>query len=211
VIVRFVLLALGCMAGLSDPVRWAAIHIQHHAHADKDADPHTPLRGLFHAHMGWFLAGFEDDPGTYGTWLRRDPLVPFFQRTFWLWVVLSFVIPFMIGGWSGLLWGGWVRVFLSHHITFSVNSICHTFGAAPFDTGDRSRNNWVVGLLAFGEGWHNNHHAFPRSAAHGLAWWQIDISAYLILVLERLGWVWNVYRVAPTVREARRRKPLSGA
>jgi stearoyl-CoA desaturase (delta-9 desaturase) len=128
----------------------------------------------------------------------------FFQRTFWIWVALSFAIPFALGGWTGLLWGGWVRVFLSHHITFSVNSICHTFGRSPYDTGDRSRNQWLVGLLAFGEGWHNNHHAFPRSAFHGLRWWQIDLSAYLIVALERLGLVWNVHRVAPAAREARR-------
>jgi stearoyl-CoA desaturase (delta-9 desaturase) len=202
--VRFTLLAMGSMAGLSDPVRWAAIHIQHHAHSDDDEDPHTPLRGLFHAHMGWFLAGFTDDRQVYGTWLENDPMTRFFQRTFWIWVALSFAIPFALGGWTGLLWGGWVRVFLSHHITFSVNSICHTFGRSPYDTGDRSRNQWLVGLLAFGEGWHNNHHAFPRSAFHGLRWWQIDLSAYLIVALERLGLVWNVHRVAPAAREARR-------
>jgi stearoyl-CoA desaturase (delta-9 desaturase) len=204
--VRFTMLALGCMAGLSDPVRWAAIHIQHHAHSDEDEDPHTPLKGLFHAHMGWFLAGFEDDPQTYGTWLSNDPMVRFFQRTFWYWVALGFAIPFGLGGWTGLLWGGWVRVFLAHHVTFSVNSICHTFGQAPFETNDRSRNQWLVGVLAFGEGWHNNHHAFPRSAFHGLQWWQIDLSAYLIVALERLGLAWNVHRVAPAAQEARRAK-----
>jgi len=204
---RFVLLALGSMAGLSGPIRWAAIHIQHHAHSDDDGDPHTPLKGLFHAHMGWFLAGFDDDPQTYGSWLHNDPLVRFFERTFWCWAALGFIIPYLLGGWTGVLWGGWVRVFLAHHVTFSVNSICHTFGQAPFETGDRSRNQWLVGLLAFGEGWHNNHHAFPRSAFHGLRWWQIDLSAYLIVGLERIGLAWNVYRVAPTAQETRRVKP----
>jgi stearoyl-CoA desaturase (delta-9 desaturase) len=204
---RCVLLALGSMAGLSGPIRWAAIHIQHHAHSDEDGDPHTPLKGLFHAHMGWFIAGFEDDPQTYGSWLQNDPLVRFFERTFWYWTALGFIIPYLLGGWTGVLWGGWVRVFLAHHVTFSVNSICHTFGQAPFETGDRSRNQWLVSLLAFGEGWHNNHHAFPRSAFHGLRWWQIDLSAYLIVVLERLGLAWNVYRVAPAAQEARRVRP----
>jgi stearoyl-CoA desaturase (delta-9 desaturase) len=204
---RCVLLALGSMAGLSGPIRWASIHIQHHAHSDEDGDPHTPLKGLFHAHMGWFLAGFEDDPQTYGSWLHNDPLVRFFERTFWYWTALGFLIPYLLGGWTGVLWGGWVRVFLAHHMTFSVNSICHTFGQAPFETGDRSRNQWLVGLLAFGEGWHNNHHAFPRSAFHGLRWWQIDLSAYLIIALERIGLAWNVYRVAPAAQEARRVKP----
>jgi stearoyl-CoA desaturase (Delta-9 desaturase) len=204
---RCVLLAFGSMAGLSGPIRWASIHIQHHAHSDDDGDPHTPLKGLFHAHMGWFLAGFEDDPQTYGSWLQNDPLVRFFERTFWYWTALGFVIPYLLGGWTGVLWGGWVRVFLAHHVTFSVNSICHTFGQAPFETSDCSRNQWLVGLLAFGEGWHNNHHAFPRSAFHGLRWWQIDLSAYLIVALERIGLAWNVYRVAPAAQEARRVKP----
>ncbi|HEX9373047.1 MAG TPA: acyl-CoA desaturase [Roseiflexaceae bacterium] len=208
---RFVLLALGCMAGLSDPVRWASIHIQHHAHSDEDGDPHTPLKGMFHAHMGWFLAGFEDDPQTYGSWLRGDPMVRFFQRSFWYWVALGFIVPYLLGGWTGVLWGGWVRVFLAHHTTFSVNSICHTFGQAPFETGDRSRNQWLVGLLAYGEGWHNNHHAFPRSAFHGLRWWQIDLSGYVIVALERLGLAWNVYRVEPAAQEARRAKTAPAA
>jgi stearoyl-CoA desaturase (delta-9 desaturase) len=201
---RFTLLALGCMAGLSDPVRWASIHIQHHAHSDEEGDPHTPLKGLLHAHMGWFLAGFDDDPATYGAWLARDPMVRFFQRTFWWWVGLGFLVPFLVGGWTGLLWGGWVRVFLAHHVTFSVNSVCHTFGQAPYATGDRSRNQWLVGLLAFGEGWHNNHHAFPRSAFHGLEWWQVDLAAYLIVALERAGLVSKVQRVASEARLARR-------
>ena len=205
--VRFLFLAFGSMAGLSDPIRWASIHIQHHAHSDEDDDPHTPLKGLFHAHMGWFLAGFDDHPEIYGSWLHHDPMVRFFQRTFWYWVALGFAVPFLLGGWTGVLWGGWVRVFLAHHVTFSVNSICHTFGQAPFETGDRSRNQWLVGLLAFGEGWHNNHHAFPRSAFHGLRWWQIDLSAYVIVALERLGLAWNVHRVAPILQEARRAKP----
>lgn len=207
--VRFTLLALGSMAGLSDPVRWAAIHIQHHAHSDEHDDPHTPLRGIFHAHMGWFLTGFDDDPATYGSWVAKDPMVRFFQRTFWWWVLLGFVIPFLLGGWTGLLWGGWVRVFFAHHMTFSVNSICHTFGKAPFETGDRSRNQWLVGLFAFGEGWHNNHHAFPRSAFHGLNWWQVDLSGYVIATLERLGLAWNVHRVSLTAQAARRAKSIT--
>ncbi len=208
--VRFALLALGSMAGLSGPIRWASIHIQHHAHPDAEGDPHTPLKGLFHAHMGWFLAGFADDPQTYGSWLRDDAQARFFERTFWGWVALGFVIPYLLGGWTGALWGGWVRVFLSHHLTFSVNSICHTFGQIDFETGDRSRNQWLVGLLAFGEGWHNNHHAFPRSAFHGLRWWQIDLSGYLIAALERTGLAWDVHRVAPAALAARRAKPKLG-
>ena len=112
-----------------------------------------------------------------------------------------------LGGWTGLLWGGLVRIFLVHHTTWSVNSICHTFGARPFQTQDGSRNNWLVGLLALGEGWHNNHHAFPRSAFHGLTWWQIDPSAYFIRLLEATGLAWNVQRV--TAEDERKRQQMS--
>ena len=113
--------------------------------------------------------------------------------------MLSLVIPFAIGGWTGLLWGGLVRVFLVHHVTWSVNSVCHTFGKRPYQTGDRSRNQWVVGLLAMGEGWHNNHHAFPRSAIHGLDRWQFDGAAWLIVGLERLRLAREVQRIAPDI------------
>jgi stearoyl-CoA desaturase (delta-9 desaturase) len=205
--VRFSLLALGCMAGHTDPVRWASTHIQHHTHSDEEDDPHSPLEGLFHAHFGWIYAGINPQPEIYGRWLLKDPLVLFFQRSFLFWVGLGFLVPFLLDGWRGLLWGGLVRMFLSHHITFSVNSICHSFGQRPFATGDRSTNQWLVGLLALGEGWHNNHHAFPRSAFHGLRWWQIDLSAYVILLLERLGWVWQVQRVTPAAQAARLVQP----
>ena len=123
-----------------------------------------------------------------------------------LWVALSLLIPFAIGGWTGLLWGGLVRMFFVHHVTWSVNSVCHTFGRRAFETTDRSRNQWMVGLLALGEGWHNNHHAFPRSAVHGLDRWQFDASAWLITGLERLGLARDVQRIAPEVI-ARRTHP----
>jgi stearoyl-CoA desaturase (delta-9 desaturase) len=187
-------LIAGCMAVEGDPITWASTHIQHHAHSDDEDDPHSPLEGLWHAHMGW-LFGFKNNVAVYGTWLKKDPTVVWVAKTWVWWVALGLLIPFLIAGWSGLIWGGLVRIFLTHHITWSVNSICHTFGARDYQTRDASRNNFVVGLLAFGEGWHNNHHAFPRSAFHGLRWWQIDFSGYLIRALEATGLVWNVYRV----------------
>jgi stearoyl-CoA desaturase (delta-9 desaturase) len=202
-IVRFVLLALGCMAGMTGPLRWAAIHVQHHARADRDGDPHSPLDGFFHAHMGWFIRGFDADPDTYVPHLVNDPMIRFFQRTTWYWTALGFAVPFALGGWSGLLWGGWVRFFLIIHITFSINSICHMFGRVAFQTNDLSRNQWVLGVFGFGEGWHNNHHAFPRSAFHGLRWWQIDLAGYVIAGLERLGLVTNVRRVTREMIQAR--------
>ncbi len=199
--IRFTFLALGAMAVEGPALTWASNHIKHHATTDTADDPHSPLAGFFHAHMGWFITGPNADLDTYGAWLRKDRMVVFISRTFFVWAVLGFVLPYLLGGWTGVLWGGLVRVFLTHHVTWSVNSVCHTFGARPFDTGDMSRNQWLVGLLAFGEGWHNNHHAFPRSAFHGLRWWQFDLSAYVIRVLERVGLVWKVWRI-PAARLA---------
>jgi stearoyl-CoA desaturase (delta-9 desaturase) len=135
-------------------------------------------------------------------------VVVFVDRTFALWVALSLVVPFAIGGWTGLLWGGLVRMFFVHHVTWSVNSVCHTFGTRPFATSDRSRNQWTVGLLGMGEGWHNNHHAFPRSAVHGIDRWQLDVSAWLITGLACLRLARNVQRIAPEVI-ARKRNDLT--
>jgi stearoyl-CoA desaturase (Delta-9 desaturase) len=198
-VVKFVLLVLGSMSLEGPALDWAAIHIKHHAHSDREGDPHSPLEGFFHAHIGWMLGKGTIDPNVYCRNLVKDPIVVFVSRTFLLWVVLSLAIPFAIGGWSGLLWGGLVRIFLTHHVTWSVNSVCHTFGKREFATNDRSHNEWVVGLLGFGEGWHNNHHAFPRSAFHGLHWWQFDLSGYVIWALERLGLAKDVYRVPATL------------
>jgi stearoyl-CoA desaturase (delta-9 desaturase) len=192
--VKALLLIMGCMAVEGDPITWASTHIQHHAHSDDEDDPHSPLEGLWHSHMGW-LFSYKHNVAVYGTWLKKDPTVVWVSKTWLLWVALGILIPTLIAGWSGLIWGGLVRIFLTHHITWSVNSICHTFGRRDYQTRDASRNNFIVGLLAFGEGWHNNHHAFPRSAFHGLRWWQIDLSGYLIRVMEATGLVWNVYRV----------------
>jgi stearoyl-CoA desaturase (delta-9 desaturase) len=202
-IVKAIFLILGSMAVAGPPIEWTATHIKHHAQSDREGDPHSPMEGLFHAHMGWLFKDRFADPQQYCRHLLKDPVVVFVNRTFLLWVALSLAIPFVIGGWTGFLWGALVRIFIGHHVTFSVNSICHTFGKRAFETNDRSRNEWVIGLLAFGEGWHNNHHAFPRSAFHGLHWWQFDLSGYLIWTLERLGLVHDVYRVSPALQAQR--------
>ena len=198
-VVRGLLLVCGSMAVEGAAITWAANHLKHHALADKEGDPHSPVDGLFHAHLGWLFTTDDADPRVYCRHLLRDPVVVFVDRTFLLWVALSLLIPFAIGGWTGLLWGGLVRMFYVHHVTWSVNSVCHTFGRRSFETSDRSRNQWTVGLLALGEGWHNNHHAFPRSAIHGLDRWQFDASAWLIAGLERLGLARDVQRIAPDV------------
>jgi len=208
-VVKFVLLVLGSMSLEGPALDWAAIHIKHHAHSDREGDPHSPVEGFFHAHIGWMLGDGTIDPNVYCRNLVNDRMVVFVSRTFLLWVVLSLAIPFAIGGWAGLLWAGLVRIFLTHHVTWSVNSVCHTFGKREFATNDRSHNEWVVGLLGFGEGWHNNHHAFPRSAFHGLHWWQFDLSGYVIWTLERLGLAKEVYRV-PAALLARRSARVQG-
>jgi len=199
-VVKCVLLILGSMSLEGSALEWAATHVKHHAQADRPGDPHSPLEGFFHAHFGWLFQERDADPQVYCRNLVADPLVVFVSRTFLLWAVLSLVIPFAIGGWTGLLWGGLVRIFLTHHVTWSINSVCHTLGKREFETNDQSRNEWIVGLLAFGEGWHNNHHAFPRSAFHGLHWWQFDLSGYLIWTLERLRLAQDVYRISPSSR-----------
>lgn len=196
-IVKAIFLILGSMSLEGAAIEWAATHTRHHALADKEGDPHSPVDGFFHAHVGWLFKDRLADPNVYCRHLLKDPVVMFISRTFFLWVMLSLAIPFAIGGWTGLLWGGLVRIFLAHHVTWCVNSVCHTFGKREFETADRSRNEWVVGLLGMGEGWHNNHHAFPRSAFHGLHWWQFDMSGYTIWALERIGLVKDVYRVSP--------------
>jgi len=212
--IKFVLLVLGSMAVEGPAIEWAATHVKHHALADREGDPHSPLDGFFHAHLGWVFESATADPNIYCRNLVNDPIVGFVSRTFLLWAVLAFAIPFGVGGllggwagaWTGLLWGGLVRQFLTHHVTWSVNSVCHTFGRREFETTDRSRNEWIVGLLAFGEGWHNNHHAFPRSAFHGLHWWQFDLSGYLIWALERLGLATEVYRIPPALLARRKQR-----
>ncbi len=204
--VRLVLLVLGSMAIEGPPVEWAATHLKHHALADRDGDPHSPVHGLVHAHLGWLLSRERADAGVYCRGLLNDRLVGFVDRAFPVWIVLSLVVPFAVGGWTGLLWGGLVRIFFVHHVTWSVNSVCHTFGRRAYATTDRSRNQWTVGLLAMGEGWHNNHHAFPRSAVHGLDRWQLDVSAWVIAGLERIRLASDVQRIT---HEALSRKRLA--
>ncbi len=190
------LLVLGSLAVEGPALTWAATHRKHHALADQAGDPHSPQDGFFHAHIGWLFDNTHVDELVYARDLLGDRLVVVISRLFPVWVVLSLAIPFALGGWHGLIWGGLVRILLTHHITWSVNSVCHSFGSRPFGTKDRSRNEWVVGLLALGEGWHNNHHAFPRSALHGLRWWQLDLSGLAIRGAARLGLVWEVQRVS---------------
>ena len=204
-VVKAVALILGSMAVQGQAIDWAANHLKHHAHSDEEGDPHSPLEGFFHAHVGWLFSAPPADRERYGKRLMNDRLISFIDRTFLLWVALGLVIPYALAGWQGLLWGGFVRIALVNHVTWAVNSVCHTFGDQPFDIKDESRNNWIVGWLAFGEGWHHNHHAFPAMAYHGMSARQFDLTAYTIRLLKRIGLVWNVKLPSPELIERRRR------
>jgi stearoyl-CoA desaturase (delta-9 desaturase) len=221
---RGVLAALGSAAIEGPVISWVADHRKHHAFSDEEGDPHSPhvghggglrgtAKGLFHAHLGWlFIHDQRGSKERYAPDLLQDPVVKAIDRTFFLWAVLGLAIPFGLGlalggtldaGLTALLWGGGVRMFVVHHITYSINSLCHVFGRRPFDTGDRSSNLAWLAPFTFGEAWHNNHHAFPTSAVHGLGRRQVDPSAWVITALERLGLVWNVVRVDPERQRAK--------
>jgi stearoyl-CoA desaturase (delta-9 desaturase) len=205
---KLLFLALGAMALQGRILNWAAWHLEHHAHSDRQGDPHSPLEGFFHAHVGWILGATPARIERYCRSLLRDPVVRFVDRTTVFWVGLGLAVPYAVAGWSGLLWGGLVRIAFGNHMTFAINSVCHTFGTRPFETRDESRNNWFMGTVGLGEGWHNNHHAFPSSASHGLSWRQPDLSALTIRLLALLGLAWDVKGVDEKSIERRRREAL---
>ena len=225
---RAAIAVLGSMAVEGSVITWVADHRKHHAFTDQEGDPHSPhlsgdgfwggVKGLWHAHIGWLFetVGTADKQRFAGD-LVKDRVLRVVDKLFGLWVVLSFAIPFalgwIIGGGLGaaltaLLWGGFVRVFLLHHVTWSINSICHFFGRKRFDIEDESRNVFWLAPLSMGESWHHNHHAFPTSAFHGLRWWErlADPTGLLIAILEKFGLVWNVVRVSPEKQAAKAAK-----
>jgi stearoyl-CoA desaturase (delta-9 desaturase) len=203
-------LAAGAMAVPSRPIDWAARHLEHHAHADREGDPHSPLDGLLHAHVGWMFGVSAAKRERYCRRLMRDPVVMLIERTALVWLALGLAVPALIDGWRGLLWGGIVRMAIHNHAMFGVNSICHAFGSQPFATGDESRNNRLISVLAFGEGWHNNHHAFPAMAYHGMGS-QPDATGLVIRGLERAGLAWDVHRPDPAAVARRRTRGITGA
>jgi stearoyl-CoA desaturase (Delta-9 desaturase) len=216
---------LGCMTMQGPLTQWVTDHRKHHALSDREGDPHSPhagfddtawgaVKGFVHAHVGWLFENMGMEQGlVYGRDLYEDRVIRWIDRLFVVWVVLTFGIPFAVGyavggsweaGVEALVWGGLLRVFLYQHATFSVNSICHMFGRKDYRSRDEARNNWIVALLVFGEGWHNNHHAFPASARHGLDRFQLDVSWWVIRAMEKLGLVWNVRIPTPEQRDRRR-------
>ena len=200
---------------------WVADHRKHHAHTDVEGDPHSPhvghgsgLAGLWHAHTGWLMeTQGQADWRKYARDLYEDPAMRRIGRSFPLLAFVSLALP-TLAGWAlhdftlsgalqGLVWGGLVRIFLVHHVTWSVNSICHFFGTRRFEIDDHSTNVAWLSLLSLGESWHHNHHAFPRSAMHGLRRWEVDPSAWIIGGLERVHLAWNVIRISPERQHAK--------
>jgi stearoyl-CoA desaturase (delta-9 desaturase) len=222
--VRVASAILGSMAVQGPVISWVADHRKHHAFSDREGDPHSPhvghgeglrgaLSGLFHAHLGWlYLHDQRGKRSRYAPDLLADPALRFVDRTFLVWVLAGFAVPFALG-WAltssltgaltGLLWGGAVRMMVLHHATYSINSLCHFFGRRRFATEDRSRNLAWLALPSMGEAWHNNHHAFPTSALHGMRAWEVDPSGLVIRGLEAAGLAWDVQRI-PRARQQKR-------
>jgi stearoyl-CoA desaturase (delta-9 desaturase) len=214
---------LGSAAVEGPLIEWVSNHRQHHQFSDDHGDPHSPhghgaglpgaLRGLAHAHVGWILRGdAASQPERYAKDLLADPVASFVDRTFALWALAGLAVPFALGLWwtgtlagglAALLWGGAVRLFLLHHATFSINSLCHFFGSQRYETGDESKNLAWLAVPTFGEAWHNNHHAFPTSARHGQRRWEVDLSWLVIRGLERTGLAWDVVGVSPARQAAK--------
>ena len=197
---RRVLTWMGAAALQGGPARWTRIHRRHHQATDKHGDPHTPLMGFLHAHMGWIMRHDAEEGSDYrelvpdvsgqDPWLRVLDEGVLFTLPWFLTAILCYVVA----GWRGVLWGTVVRTLALWHFTWSINSVCHVWGQRPNNTKDESRNVWWLGLLTFGEGWHNNHHARPASAVHGWQWYEVDLSGYVIRLLERVGLIWQVIR-----------------
>jgi stearoyl-CoA desaturase (Delta-9 desaturase) len=217
--IRYLLAILGSMAVQGPVLDWVADHRKHHAFPDQEGDPHSPhlhesgLRGLLHAHMGWLLeTNGRASKRKYARDLLSDPGMLTVNRLFPVWVLVGLLVPFglgwaitgdLAGGLTGLLWGGLVRAFFVHHVTWSVNSVCHFLGRRRWNTPDESRNVSWLAVVSLGESWHHNHHAFPRSARHGLRWYELDISALFIRALAAVGLAREVVSAEPELARKR--------
>ncbi|SFW77516.1 acyl-CoA desaturase [Amycolatopsis australiensis] len=208
---RIALAVAGSMAVQGSVIFWVASHRRHHAFADREGDPHSPwlfgtspaalLRGFWHAHMGWMFGREVTNADRFAPDLVADGDLRVVNRYFWLWITASLALPALLGGllswsWWGVVtaffWAGLVRIAFLHHVTWSVNSVCHLIGERPFAGRDRAANFWPLALLSMGESWHNSHHADPTCARHGVLRGQIDVSARVIRIFEQLGWATDV-------------------
>lgn len=226
--VRAVLAILGSMAAQGPIINWVSNHRRHHKHSDEIGDPHSPyitdqgaplgrLRGFWHAHVGWLFDGEITNAVLYSKDLLRDPIVTRINQSYTFWLLVGLVIPAAIGGWwqqswhgawQGLLWGGLARMALNQQAIWTIGSLGHIFGRRTFDTGahEQSRNNFWFTLPILGDGWHNNHHAFPQAAIVQFEWWQLDPSGWIIRALEKLGLAWDVVGVPSRALQAEKRR-----
>lgn len=224
---------LGSMSIEGPPLVWCAVHRRHHGHSDQAGDPHSPhlsgpgwwgaIKGFWHSQVGWLFTGYWTRPelGKYVPDLMKDRLLVWVNRFYYLFVLASLAIPAALGygvelwlgdgtrspwfgAFLGFLWGGLVRILWTHHVTWSINSVCHLFGKKHFESDDESTNNFWCALLSMGEGWHNNHHAFPSSARHGLYWYQFDLSWWIIRLMQACRLAWNVHLPSQHALAARR-------
>lgn len=221
--VQAVLAVLGAMAGQGPVISWVALHRRHHELADREGDPHSPnlsgggvrgaLRGLVHSHFLWMRRHEYPNVVHYAPDLIKNRALVTVSRGYYWWVTLGLVTPALIGGlvdmsWqgavSGLLWGGFVRIFVLEHIVWAVNSFLHMFGTRPYETRENSRNGGVFALITLGESWHHNHHAFPESPSFGLDWYRLDPGFWVIRGLQSLGLAWDLKIPTAERRESRR-------
>jgi stearoyl-CoA desaturase (delta-9 desaturase) len=224
-LLRGVIAVMGTLAMQGSIITWVADHRKHHAFTDQDGDPHSPhgfgpgfkgaVEGLWHAHVGWlFETVGTAERERFAPDLLKDPIVRATDKLFFPIVISGFLIPFGLGWWLGgglgaalttMLWAGFVRIFLLHHVTWSINSVCHFFGSRRFDVEDESRNVFWLAPFSMGEAWHHNHHAFPTSAFHGLTLSErlADPTGLLISAMEKTGLVWNVVRISPERQAAK--------
>ncbi len=210
-VIRWLFAVLGSSAGQGMVIRWVATHRRHHQQSDREGDPHSPhlhgegflnrLAGFWHSHLGWAFQADKPKLSRSVPDLTSDRVMMRIDQLYLFWVALGILVPALVlglyrGNWqgffAGLIWGGLVRICLMQHVTWSVNSVCHTWGERPYHSSDHSANNMAVAILSLGEGWHNNHHAFPTSARHGLQWYQFDPSYLLIETMKRLGLAWDI-------------------
>jgi stearoyl-CoA desaturase (delta-9 desaturase) len=228
--VRAALAILGSMGGQGPVINWVSNHRRHHQHSDQVGDPHSPsvmddgrplggLRGFWHAHIGWMLGGDITNAVQYSKDLLRDPLIKRINQLYPLWIALSLFVPTLLGGlmrgslagaFQGFIWGGLLPIALTQHATWTIASLVHMFGTRPYFTSksDTSRNNVLLAIPILGDGWHNNHHAFPSVAICGFEWWQIDPSGWMIRAMEKLGWAYDVHGVPSLhARMAKKRPP----
>ena len=194
--IEYIAAYCGALTIQGDPIEWASTHRYHHLHTDTPKDPHSSYEGAWWSHAGWFLDNemtlSRTEDHSNAKEMRSQPFYRYLQKTYMWHILLSYALLYAFGGFPALIWGGCVRTCIVWHITWSVNSVCHIYGRQEYDTKDLSKNNWLFGILAWGEGWHNNHHAFEYSARHGLKWWQFDLTWIIIRSLQLVGLAWKV-------------------